>query len=93
MRTRPFSSAVTSVIIVGNLTRSPLGCKPFWVDMIEVERRERQIPFVNTAVFATEARLSSNLLAGRLVHQAEGDRVRRRRALAWRMATKLPKRM
>src|SRR5438309_11516789 len=58
--------------------------------MIEMKRCERQMPFVNVAVFATEARLSSNLLASRLVQQAEGDRVRRRRAWAWRMAQEWP---
>lgn len=61
-------------------------------DVIKVESGEGKMPLVNVAEFATEAGLASNSLAARFVHQVTGDGFRRRRALAWRMATKLPKR-
>ena len=37
-------------------------------DVIEMEGGEGQIPLVNSAVFAAEAGLASNSLAGRLIH-------------------------
>jgi len=61
-------------------------------DMIEMESRKREIAFLNAAELAAEARLPPNLLAGRLIHHPAGDWFRRSRALAWRTATKFPKR-
>jgi hypothetical protein len=61
-------------------------------DRIEMECRKREMPFLNAAVLATEARLPPNLLPGCLVHHPAGDAFRRSRALAWRTATKFPKR-
>ncbi len=61
-------------------------------DMIKMESRKRQMALVNVTIFATEARPLPNLMARLSVHQAADDGFCRRRALACKMATKLPNR-